>query len=192
MPPKAKFTKQEIINASIEIIETTGIDTLTARSLGDKLGSSARPIFTVFDSMEEVLSATFAYANEIYESYVKNGLKEPLPFKGVGLSYVKFASERPKLFRLLFMKENKRIYNTQNVLAGIESNYDLILNSIVTCYGVDKEIAKKLYLHIWVYTHGIAVLIATKMCKFTNAEISDMLTEVFICLLKKAKLGELK
>ncbi len=34
MPPKAKFTKQEIINASIEIIETTGIDTLTARSLG--------------------------------------------------------------------------------------------------------------------------------------------------------------
>ena len=71
MPPKAKFTKQEIINASIEIIETTGIDTLTARSLGRQTRKFCQTLFTVFDSMEEVLSATFAYANEIYESYVK-------------------------------------------------------------------------------------------------------------------------
>lgn len=192
MPPKAKFTKQEIINASIEIIETTGIETLTARNLGCKLGSSARPVFTVFDSMDDVITAAASYANELYTQYVDRGLSEPLPFKGVGENYIKFAFEHPKLFQLLFMKENERVPDMQNVLQGIESSYGKILGSIVTSYGVDYETAKTLYLHTWIYSHGIAVLIATNVCEFTEEQISDMLTAVFISLLIRAKKGELK
>ena len=57
MPPKAKFTKEEIINAAFEITRRDGFDALTARSLAAELGSSPRPIFTVFSGMEEVQSA---------------------------------------------------------------------------------------------------------------------------------------
>lgn len=57
MPPKAKFTKEEIIKATLGIVRNEGFRTLTARALGAKLGSSARPIFTVFHSMEEVQQA---------------------------------------------------------------------------------------------------------------------------------------
>lgn len=48
-----------------------------------------------------------------------------------------------------------------------------------------KDIAIKLYLHLWIYSHGIASLLATNVCKFTSQEISDMLTEVFIGIFKK-------
>ena len=191
MPPKAKFTKQEIINTALEIIETDGIDTLTARCLGEKLGSSARPIFTTFNNMDEVISSAIAYANSIYTQYVDAGLKEALPFKGVGENYIKFASEHPKLFQLLFMKERATVPDMINVLQGIESNYDKILNSIVSSYNVSYELAKKLYLHIWIYSHGIAVLTATKVCDFTGEQVSQMLTEVFVSLLTRAKKGEL-
>ena len=51
MPPKAKFTKKEIIEASMSIVQKDGFPALTARALGARLGSSARPIFTVFSSM---------------------------------------------------------------------------------------------------------------------------------------------
>ena len=54
MPPKPKFTKEEIVAAAVEIVRQEGEDALTARSLGNKLGASARPIFTVFNSMDEV------------------------------------------------------------------------------------------------------------------------------------------
>ncbi len=192
MPPKAKFTKQEIIDAALEIIETDGIELLTARSLGERLGSSARPIFTTFNSMEEVISDTTAYANEIYTKYVEKGLKEALPFKGVGENYIKFASERPKLFQLLFMKESNNIPDMRTVLQGIESSYNKILNSIVSSYNVDHEQAKKLYLHIWIYSHGIAVLTATKVCEFTTEQVSEMLSDVFISILKRIKSGEIK
>ena len=54
MPPKPKFTKEEIVTAALELVSEKGIEALTARELGVRLGSSARPIFTVFNSMEEV------------------------------------------------------------------------------------------------------------------------------------------
>ena len=102
MPPKAKFTKEEIINASVEIIETAGIESLTARNLGDKLGSSARPVFTVFSGMDEVTVAATAFADSLYARYVEQGLKAPLPFKGVGEGYIRFASTSfPKLFLIV-------------------------------------------------------------------------------------------
>ena len=58
MPPKAKFTKAEIIEAALNIVRADGYEALTSRALGTYLGSSARPIFTVFKNMEEVQQDT--------------------------------------------------------------------------------------------------------------------------------------
>ena len=191
MPPKAKFTQEQIIDAALSIVENEGFERLTARNLGEKLGSSARPIFTAFANMEEVIEQTIARANSIYTQYVNNGLKEEIPFKGVGMSYIRFATERAELFRLLFMKQNKQILDMNSILRGIEVNYNTILSSVTDSYNVDVYTAKKLYLHIWLYTHGIATLIATKMCPYSTDEISQMLTDVFTSLLIRAKRGEL-
>ena len=54
MPPKPKFTKEEIVQAALNVVSEKGVDALTAKELGTALGSSARPIFTVFNSMKEV------------------------------------------------------------------------------------------------------------------------------------------
>ena len=51
MPPKAKFTREEIITSALQIVRENGIADVTARELGERLGSSARPIFTVFENM---------------------------------------------------------------------------------------------------------------------------------------------
>ena len=69
MPPKAKFTREEIIDAAFEMVRRDGFEILTARSLGAKLGSSARPIFTVFKSMDEVQEEVLRKAKRLYESY---------------------------------------------------------------------------------------------------------------------------
>lgn len=190
MPPKAKFTRDEIIEASLAIVKAEGFKALTARALGAKLGSSARPIFTVFDSMEEVQQAVLDEAKRIYKQYVEHGLKETLPFKGVGTQYILFAMEEPKLFQLLFMKEQELVPNLSGVLPLIEESYDDILYSIQSSYALDEEKSKRLYYHLWIYTHGIASLCATKMCCFTAEEINTMMTDVFVSLLKNMKAGQ--
>ncbi len=185
MPPTAKFTKSQIIEAALEIVRTENVDKLTARALGKKLGSSACPIFTVFENMEEVQQAVFKAVKDIYKQYIEKGLSENPAFKGVGTQYILFAVNEPKLFQILFMKEQTENHGIKNVLPMIDESYDKILTSIIAEYGIAREDAERLYQHLWVYTHGIATLCVTKMCYFTSEEISEMMTEVFVSLLKR-------
>lgn len=187
MPPKAKFSREEIIEAALAIVKEYGADTLTARALAEKLGSSARPIFTVFQSMEEVQEAVLASAKTLYKQYVERGLQENPAFKGVGTQYILFAVNEPKLFQLLFMTEQEGVPNLAGILPLIDESYAAILLSIEKEYGLDGTAAENLYRHLWIYTHGIAALCATKMCRFTGEEISTMMTEVFMSLLRKIR-----
>lgn len=187
MPPKAKFTKEEVTIAALNIVRTKGFDALTSRELGAQLGSSARPVFTVFESMDEVGQAVIDYAKMLYKKYVDNGLNEAHPFKGVGTQYILFSINEPKLFQLLFMTEKPQIPGLSGVLPLIDDSYEEIFESIQDDYKVDKSLAEKLYHHLWLYTHGIAALCATGMCRFTGAEISSMITEVFTSILKNIK-----
>lgn len=184
MPPKAKFTREEIIEAALKIARTQGIEAVTARELGKSLGSSARPIFTVFQSMDEVLEEVQKGAREIYRQYVEQGLSQTPAFRGVGLSYIRFAIEEEKLFRLLFMSEQKPVDGIEQVLMLIDESYDAILRSVEEPYHLKREDAKRIYQHLWIYSHGIATLCATGMYAFTQEEIERQLTEIFIGLLK--------
>lgn len=187
MPPKAKFTKEEIIEAALGIVKRDGFEALTSRELGACLGSSARPVFTVFKNMDEVWQAVMESARMLYKEYVNRGLKEEHPFKGVGTQYILFSLNEPKLFQLLFMTEQAQMPDLSSVLPMIEESYEEILLSIQEDYGLDEVLAKRLYHHLWIYTHGIATLCATGMCCFTGAEISSMITEVFTGVLKNIR-----
>ncbi len=187
MPPKAKFTRDKIIQAGLNIIRENGVEALSARALCAKLGSSARPIFTVFESMEEVQAEIKKSAKAIYAEYVKKGLEQELAFKGVGTQYILFAIQEPKLFQLLFMFEQKQSPAVVNVLPMIDDNYKDILLSVQNGYHLSENKAEQLYRHLWIYTHGIAVLCATNMCVFTTEEISKMIAQVFKGILKEMK-----
>lgn len=187
MPPKAKFTREQIVKAALDIVERDGSDALTARALGQELKSSARPIFTDFDSMDEVRAAAVAAAKSVYAEYVARGLAETLAFKGVGTEYIRFAAEKPKLFRLLFMSERDGATDVNTVLGAIDDSAPAILQSVIDGYSLDRDAAERLYLHLWLYAHGIAALIATGVCEFTAGDISDMLTSVFVGMLARER-----
>ena len=187
MPPKAKFTKEEIIEAAVGIVREEGFSALTARVLGARLGSSARPVFTVFQGMEEVQQAVIRRAKEIYGEYVEEGLSDDIPFRGVGTQYILFSIREPKLFQLLFMKEQKKMPELSGVLPLIDDNYGKILLSIEQSYGLKGPSAERLYRHMWIYSHGIAALCATGMCRFTGEEIKGMLAEAGKGILKNMK-----
>ena len=54
MPPSPKFTRDEIVAAALQVVSERGKEALSAREVAAVLGSSARPIFTVFSNMEEL------------------------------------------------------------------------------------------------------------------------------------------
>lgn len=178
MPPKAKFTKEEIAAAALDVVRRNGADALTARAVAAELKSSARPIFTVFAGMDELVAEAEERARRIYERYESESMDCEHPFKGSGMGYIKFAMDEPKLFGFLFMREADGASGAADVLGKIDGYYEMILRSVMDEFGVDRETAHGIYLDMWIYTHGIASLIATGVCRFTEEEASERLASV--------------
>lgn len=178
MPPKAKFTEQEVIEKAFDIVRNEGADALTARSLAVALNSSPRPIFTVFRNMEEVWAGVMRRAKDCYNAYIAKAFEETYPFRAVGRQYILFAVEEGNLFRLLFMKERGAVKNLATVLPEIDENYDKILASVQNEYGLNEEDARRFYRHLWTYSHGIATMTVTELCRFTPEEIAKMSADV--------------
>ena len=82
--------------------------------------------------------------------------------------------------------EDQKVFHKDTLeVSQLSKNRENLMDKIIC-----KASGKKLYHHLWIYTHGIATLCATKMCRFTDEEISTMITEVCMSILKKLKEGE--
>jgi len=191
MPPKPKFTKEEIVAAALELVSEKGIEALTARELGVRLGSSARPIFTVFNSMEEVQEEVRAAALKRFESYAEKAMHYTPVFKQVGMQMILFAIEEPKLYQLVYMSENAGATDFEGITQQLGDVAQLCVDVIQRDYGLSAEDAKTLFEHVWIYTFGIGALCATGMCRFSQDEIIQMLGQDFMAMLFYAKSGRL-
>lgn len=190
MPPKPKFTKEEITTAALELVSEQGIEALTARNLGARLGSSARPIFTVFHSMEEVQQEVRTAAMGRFEAFISGGREDVPIFKRFGIQMVRFAVEEPKLYQLLFMTENQVARSFDDVFTSLGDTARLSLEVIQAEYQLDEEHARILFRQIWIYTFGIGALCAAKVCHFSEEDISRMLSQAFAGTMLLVKSGD--
>ena len=191
MPPKPKFTKEEIVAAALELVSEKGIEALTARELGVRLGSSARPIFTVFNSMEEVQEEVRAAALKRFESYTEKAMHYTPVFKQVGMQMILFAMEEPKLYQLVYMSENAGATDFEGITQQLGDVAQLCVVVIQRDYSLSEKDAKALFEHVWIYTFGIGALCATGMCRFSQEEIIQMLGQDFMAMLFYAKSGRM-
>lgn len=192
MPPKPKFTREEIIDAALKIAADRGLKALTSRELGAALGSSARPIFTVFDSMDEVHSEVRRAAMARFEGYTSRAKNGTPIFKQVGLQMILFAEEQPKLFRLLFMSENSEARSFDDLFATLGDTAVLCIEVIQSEYSLNYDEAMLLFRNVWIYTYGLGALIASGTCRFAEKDIREMLSREFTAMLMLIKSGKYK
>lgn len=190
MPPKAKFTREEIIEVALSLAADKGIRALTARELGAALGVSTRPIFTAFENMEEVLSEVRKAAFAKFEEYARKAQEFTPVYKELGLQMVRFAAEQPKLYRLLFMTEKPEAKSFDDVFVNLGDMATLCVEVIQHDYEIDYENARLLFQHNWIHTYAVGALIATGVCCFMEKEIQDMLSREFVAMLMLIKSGK--
>lgn len=191
MPPKPKFTRNELIEAALGIVSEGGLEALTARELGERLGSSARPIFTVFKNMDELVGEVKKAALEKYFSFVDKALHYTPLYKRYGMQMILFAKEEPNLFRILFMKENSGVSSFGVIFEELSHTAENSIGIIIRDYSLDERSARIVFENTWIYTYGISVLCATGMCDFSEEQIVQMLGLDFLAILKRAKEGKL-
>ena len=190
MPPKAKFTKEQITKAALGVVSEKGAQALTAKELGAALGTSTTPIFTVFNSMQEVQDAVMLAAMERFEEYAHKAAHLGPVFKQVGMQMILFAKEEPKLYQLIFMSSISEAQTFDDIYAHLGSVAGECLDVLQKDYDLSKDNAKTLFEHVWIHTFGIGTLCATGVCNFSHEEIAEMLTQDFTAMMMLMKSGK--
>lgn len=183
MPPKPKFCREEVVKTALRLVSEKGIECLTARELAKTLNSSPRPIFTLFDGMEQLQAEVVALAMKEFESFHVDGVENMPIFKQVGVKMVCFGAKEPKLFQLIFMKENERATTFDEFFTRLGDTAVNCIKTIKEEYGLDEKQAKILFEHTWIHTFGIGTLCATKTFEFSLEKISQMLTQDFTAMI---------
>lgn len=185
MAPKNKFTKEEMVEAALRVVRAKGIDGLTAKSMADELGTSTQPIFTGFDSMDKVRREVYAAAVRVYDEYAGAGLREKIPFFGVGMQYIRFAREEPELYRFLFLTRTHE--QECSAMKSMRHLQELVRPTLINIYHVTAEEADLYFRDLWLVVHSLATLIVTGDCPYSDREIGQILTGFSISICKSIK-----
>lgn len=90
------------------------------------------------------------------------------------------------------MSPSEDIKSCGDIYPHLGSVADECLDVLQKDCSLTHETAKVLFEHVWVHTFGIGVLCATGMCRFSEGEISQMLTQDFTAMMKLLKSEEMK
>ncbi len=176
MPPKCKFTREEVVEAGLNTVRSGGIDALTARAVGAALGASPKVIFGLFQNMDDLRGAVLDAAHSRYLEFLTREMesgKYP-PYKGSGMGYIRFAREEPELFKLLFMRNR-----AGEVIQDNPEEIRPLLELIQKNTGLSRQDAYLLHLEMWICSHGIATMLASGYLEWDWDLISRMMTDFY-------------
>ena len=192
MPPKVKYTREYILSAALDMTRENGIESVTARELGARLGASSRPIFTAFDNMEEVHIEIYRAAKKIFYQYIEDYMSYSPAIKRYWIQMVRFSIEEPKLFQLLFMKEMARKPDIISAIHELYHNPAEVTGSLIKDYNLNEDTAWKILCHITIFSYGLTVLCARRICTYSEKEIDMLIKDELDGIVWLMKSGDCK
>lgn len=185
MPRAVRFQKEDIVNAAMNIVREKGMDAVTAREIAKQMKVSVGPIFTWFETMEQLKAEIYVQARQKYREYIEQGLQGEIPFREVGRQYIRFAKDEPELYKLLFL--TKPDSAAGGAMDALKLSQDLSRESIMRIYRMDAETADNYFRDVWLVAFSFATLIVTDECPYTDEEIGSVLTEISLAVCKAYK-----
>ena len=185
MPPKKIVSKQQILDAAMEITRNSGVDAITARSIAAQLGISTHPIFTYFATINDIKEGVLIQARELYKDYIHQGLDEKIPFLGIGHQFLLLAKNEPELFKVLFFKKTPD--GRMHAYEEFQFTMGLVIDSIMQIYKIDRFDAECYYRNLWLTSMSFATLIVTDNCPYSDQEMLQILTQTSLANYKAIK-----
>lgn len=180
MARKVSVTKQSIQDAAFIIVQTEGMEALTARRLADKAGCSTQPIFRNYENMEELNKEIFdkavEYFSDFYIGCQNKKRTDDKPFVEFGLAYIDFAMQQPKLFSALFLTSNRYGRSLYELLNGSTGAF---IKEMTKAKQLGVKDPGELFMKMWIFIHGAACMAISGDYDLPESETVRLLTEVF-------------
>ncbi len=157
MPPRAKITREMVIDAAFEVTRADGAENVNARTVSQKLGCSTQPVMYHFATIEDLKRAVYAKLDRFHTEYLMNVDPQEDPLLGIGLNYIRFAVEEANLFRFLFQSG----FAVENNLLEMIDSEELtpVISAMQEAMELNRELTKEVFITLALFVHGYASLL---------------------------------
>ncbi len=179
MPPRARITKEMVIDAAFEIIRAEVSENVNARTVSKKLGCSTQPVMYHFAKIEDMKKAAYEKAGWFHTEYLMNVPEtQEAVMLGIGLNYIRFAVEEPNLFRFLFQSG---FAEENSILQMVDAEgLKPVLSAMQAEMKLNEKQTKEVFLTLALFVHGYASIIANNALEFDEAVAATQLERVYI------------
>ena len=172
-----KFGRDEVLDAALEVVRERGHKELSARVVAERAGCSVQPIYSLFGDMEGLVHALYDHARAWVTAYnVEHAHDGANAFESNGLAHLRLAREESHLFAFLYLSPYMGAHSLEDLYLSVSQPG--VEECIVELGHLSPQAAHELYLNMIVYTHGLAVMLATGT-DIPDGEIAERIFTAF-------------
>lgn len=168
-----KYSKEHILEKSVEFIKEHGYSKLTVRELAKYIGCSTQPIFKNYVNFDMYKEDLKLYLRRDYSAFVDKYIDIKDYLYTISYAYAFYAKKEPNVFFTLFMTDFAGSRTVEEVL-NTDRNMKTI-KAMIKQYKISLEDAKRVYHEVRFYTHGIATQLCVNSIKLNDREIKNLI-----------------
>ena len=156
MPPKIKFSQEDIVNAAFCVIRENGMGALSTRKIAKKINASTMPIYSYMRSKKNLEDKIMDKCIDLLSTYQFKKRTGDL-FVDLGVGFVLFAKHEKNLFRFIYDERNVQAHS-EHIQQNIEQRVG-VLRGHPTMKGLDDEEIRVFMMEGFTYSFGLAHLV---------------------------------
>ncbi|MCH5205015.1 MAG: TetR/AcrR family transcriptional regulator [Oscillospiraceae bacterium] len=191
MPPKARITKEMVIEAGFDIVRGEGQESLNVRRIAAELQCSTQPVMYHYKTVDELKSDIYSLADGFHTEYImKDCGNAENPMLSIGLNYIRFAEKEKYLFRFLFQSDKFRNISLTEMVNGEDTAF--LIQQLAKQTGLLPKQARTVFETLFICVHGYAGLLANNSMEYNEKHCAEMLENIFMSTVGFMMRGEEK
>jgi AcrR family transcriptional regulator len=157
--------RRSLIEEAVRTIQAKGVEDLTLRTVGERLGVSRTALYRHFSDKQALLAAVgregfLTLGAALTEAWERNG-RGRAGFEAMGGAYVRFAVTHPSHYRVMFGRFLESCGKDADFIAAATAAFEVLVDAIVEQQQaglVRRDDPRLLARFIWSVVHGTAML----------------------------------
>jgi AcrR family transcriptional regulator len=161
---KSTNLRQELLDASLALIETGGLDRLSMREVARKAGVSHQAPYHYFGDREAILAAIagegFAKLGRSLGAAAQPGSEPAKAVEDMGRAYVEFALRNPAYFQAMFRADAVPLDRYPEARQLEDAAFADLVEGIDKAFAEQPaDVRQSIVVACWAMVHGLATLI---------------------------------
>jgi AcrR family transcriptional regulator len=158
--------RRALVDEALRTIQTHGVEHLTLRTVGERLGVSRSALYRHFADKQSLLATVgkegFRKLQQALADAWERNRRGRIGFEAMGRAYVQFAVEHPSHYRVMFGRFIESAAKDDHFIAEAKAAFQVLVDALVdrqNAGDIRRDDPVLMARFVWALVHGTAMLI---------------------------------